>query len=207
MAFSSRGSPPAQHSLESPIVQDIQTRSAGLATRPQLVDAANKVKGNKIIDLPSARQYLETSQLVSKDAHFTRTELFTTLMKLSLLPQASLAKLGNTLRALAYLGEEIDDAVAQEVADMTAQAVSEAISPLVEDLVTSHRDLRKSVQGIAGECSSVLEAVEESRGEVRALEAQLKEMKEAAGAASVATAAAVAEVQAATKAVPVGPRS
>jgi hypothetical protein len=88
--------------MDPTVVKELATRTAEIATRPQLIDAVNKKTGNKVTDLATARHFLEKSNLVASGGRFTRGELFSALMKLSLLPQTSIAKLANPLCALAY---------------------------------------------------------------------------------------------------------
>jgi hypothetical protein len=169
-------------------------------TRPQLIEANGKVKNNEIVDANTARQYLEGSQWIAKDAPFTRDELFATLMKMSLLTQATLKLMAPTLRALAFLGEEIDTTVAQEVATACRPAVSAAVTAGMEGL-------QDSVKELIGASAVASKAVENAREDVRTLEAQVRELKMVVEAAGAAAATAATEAQAAAKAVPTGPRT
>jgi hypothetical protein len=73
--------------MDPTVVKELATRTAEIATQPQLIDAVNKKAGNKVTDLATARHFLEKSNLVASGGRFTRGELFSALMKLSLLLQ------------------------------------------------------------------------------------------------------------------------
>ncbi|KAJ6550932.1 hypothetical protein B0H10DRAFT_2242451 [Mycena sp. CBHHK59/15] len=160
--------------MDPAIVKDMQSRAPTNATHDQLVAAAEKVKSNTVKDAATVRLHLETSSLLGKGSRFGRADLFSALMRLSLLLQASLAKLSNTLQALAFMGEEIDDAVAQEVADPVAAMVG----PIVETVVANQRVLQDDVKGLTGTSSNLAKVVEESKEELRDMKAQVENMKE-----------------------------
>jgi hypothetical protein len=142
-------------------------------TRTELVDTANKQNG-KVQDMRAARAHLVNTKLLDKDQNFGRAELFTTLMKISLLPQAAIGKMSNTLHALAYMSEYVDSEVAQEVADCTAAAVSEALSP-----VAKGTDMAISLAGEATQvCARATAAADSVRAEMLELKEQFVELKE-----------------------------
>ncbi|KAJ6450596.1 hypothetical protein C8R45DRAFT_1113940 [Mycena sanguinolenta] len=181
------------------MAKDIQTRLTPFVTRGQLIEANDKGK-NGIVDAGSAREYLEDSLWIAKGAPFTRGELFFVLMKVSLLPQVSLKMMAHTLRALAFMGEEIDVQVAEEVAGATGPAVTKAMAPMMDSL-------KDSVVEMIGKSSDAVDVVEAVKGEVAALKEQVTELKKVVEETRTAAAAAAKEAQAAAKATPTAPRS
>ncbi|KAJ7898101.1 hypothetical protein B0H13DRAFT_2337635 [Mycena leptocephala] len=83
-------------------------KPVALKTRPQLMEALAKVRNSAILDTASARYYLEESQWITKGVPFSRAHLFEILSKISLLPQVSQKSMPETLRALAFMGEDLD---------------------------------------------------------------------------------------------------
>ncbi|KAJ7506322.1 hypothetical protein B0H11DRAFT_2219650 [Mycena galericulata] len=170
-----------------------------------LIEANEKTKNNNIGDADTARHYLEESHWIAKDAPFTRADLFAVLLKISLLPQTLQKSMSNTLRALAFMAEFIDASVVQEVADCCAESVATAVSPYIEGLVNSQEGIQTTVNELLGASSTLTAMVEESREELQALEAQVKDLKEAVEKTGKETVVAV-EAQA-SRPVPMGPRS
>ncbi|KAJ7906915.1 hypothetical protein B0H13DRAFT_2332965 [Mycena leptocephala] len=211
MATGSRGTPPTQSppqlATDTAVLKDLDARATDLRTRYQLVEAVNKKTANKVTDPASARQYLEVNHLLEKDTEFSREDLFAALMRMSLLPQASLGKLANALRALAYMGETIDSDYVRAVSDATAEAVSETIAPILDAVVKKQGKMEETVGGLVSTCSIVSASVEETKTEMRALVAQLEVLKTAVETASAASTAAAIEAATAARATPVGPRS
>ncbi|KAJ7891748.1 hypothetical protein B0H13DRAFT_1887068 [Mycena leptocephala] len=113
---SSRGTPPKPTPLNPAAMKDVNTRFAALKTRLQLMEALAKVRNSAILDTASARYYLEESQWITKGVPFSRAHLFEILSKISLLPQVSQKSMPETLRALAFMGEDLDGSVADAVA-------------------------------------------------------------------------------------------
>ncbi|KAJ7756911.1 hypothetical protein B0H14DRAFT_3511979 [Mycena olivaceomarginata] len=194
-------------SVDTAVLKDLGARATDLQTRYQLVEAVNRKTANKVTDPASARQYLETNLLLEKDSDFSREDLFAALMRMSLLPQTSLGKLANALRALAYMGEKIDTDYVRAVSHATAEAVSETISPILDAAVKNQGTMREAVGGLVSTCSIVSVSVEETKTEVRALVAQLGVLKAAVETASAASTAAAAEAVTVARATPTGPRS
>ncbi|KAJ6617278.1 hypothetical protein B0H10DRAFT_2218764 [Mycena sp. CBHHK59/15] len=92
-----------------------------------------------------------------------------------------------TLRALAFMGEEINVQVAQVVAN----AVANAITPCLDVVADQQEGITQALQEVTGASSAVSKLVEETRGELGALAAQVKEMKSAVEVANARPADAV----------------
>ncbi|KAJ7743000.1 hypothetical protein DFH07DRAFT_777492 [Mycena maculata] len=199
MSTSSRGTPPTSPAVDPDLVKEIQKHSKDYVTRDQLATANNSKPKNEVRDAPSARAYLEASgllvkgnPLVAKGGHFMRSEPFMTFMKLALLPQVVLGKVVNPLGALAYMGVEIDDEVAQEV----AQTMVDTISLLLNTVVKNQEAMNVTMRGFQGESTIVSKAIEQLQVEVQALEVQVKELKIAVdGGCHGAAAAALMTVE------------
>ncbi|KAF8209502.1 hypothetical protein K438DRAFT_1753839 [Mycena galopus ATCC 62051] len=200
MAGNSRGPPPKPTPLDPAVAKDIQTRLTPYVMRSQLTDATNKARNNDIVDANSAREYLEGSLWIAKDAPFSRAELFSVLVKMSMLPQATLKLMAHTLRALAFIGEMIDGEVAQEVANVCGPAVGEAIAPVIEKL-------QGAVEDMTSKSSMALVAAETTKEEVLALKEQIGELRRSVEEARTAAEAAAAEAQVAARAPASAPRS
>ncbi|KAJ6548495.1 hypothetical protein B0H19DRAFT_1265324 [Mycena capillaripes] len=189
--------------LDTATARDVQARVGALTTRPQLIEANDKVKfgTNGIVNIDTARTYLEGSQWIAVGATFTRTELFSVLMKVALLPQATLKTMAHTLRALAFMGEEIGDTLTDEIAGAGA-----AMSPMVDGMVAGQNTLQTTMIELKSESAVAMKAAEEAREGMCNLEAQVQELMTMVEEAGVAAATAAAE-RAATKVTPTGPRS
>ncbi|KAJ6562305.1 hypothetical protein B0H19DRAFT_1068958 [Mycena capillaripes] len=203
MSVTSRGTPPRMTPLDTATLRDVQARVGELTTRPQLIEANDKVRfGNKgIVDAATAQAYMEGSNWVAKGAPFTRTELFSVLLKISLLPQTTLKSMSHMLRALAFLGEEIGDTLSNKM----AVSVGQALSPLADGMVEGHNAFREEVQGLKGESAIATKTAEEMKEGLRALEAQMRDLKKSVETASTAAAAAAAEAKTAATTAPARP--
>ncbi|KAF8160105.1 hypothetical protein K438DRAFT_1985910 [Mycena galopus ATCC 62051] len=187
MPDSPRGSPPTStptNAAEAAIVKDYPQRTDALKTRPEVVEAVNERSLNKVTDLATARRHLEMHNFVSAGGRFTRSELFTILMKMSLLPQAGMGKLANTLRALVYMGEEIDMTVIEEV----AQAVGDAVGPVLDTVVKSQTTLNTGLGGLEEEVKNLRGMLAEIKEEVRVVGTEARATAAAAVAAPAPTA-------------------
>ncbi|KAJ7039793.1 hypothetical protein C8F04DRAFT_1178503 [Mycena alexandri] len=159
MTDPSGGSPPTTPTpLDATTVKDIESRFAAAKTRPQLMEAlGKKVRLNTIKDVKTARQYLVESGWMAKGAVATRAVIFEILLKVSILPQTLQKLMPDTVRAVAFLAETVDEAVADEL----STAVAEALGPELGTMQELQRTMSAQMQVMADQVAEMKEALEE----------------------------------------------
>ncbi|KAJ7018364.1 hypothetical protein C8F04DRAFT_391167 [Mycena alexandri] len=164
MDTSSRGTTPKAPStaitppLDPTMAENIEKHFEKYSTRPELLEHMEEKAGRTVRDAETARAYLENNRWIAKGDKLNREVMFSVLLKISLLPQTSLKSMAGTIRALAFMAETIDIAVADEVAAVMA----EAVGPIVDSVVDNQSQLHSVVLQVAQHVSTLRKTVEDT---------------------------------------------